>query len=66
MDAPTQEVYPDNRTYELVVFDVRIPGLSERFSRERGAWGECAEVEYLDLEHPVLVVRPGAALEVSR
>ncbi len=66
MDRASQ-VYPlDSGTYELVIFDARIPGASERFSRERGAWGECGDVVMLDLNHPVLIVRPGGVQRLTQ
>jgi hypothetical protein len=37
------------------------PGGKERYNRVRAAWGEDADVEMLDLDHPVLIVRPGGA-----
>ena len=54
-------VYLTEQPYELVIFDVRIPGVGQRFSRERAAWRECADVEMLNLNHPVLIVRSGGS-----
>jgi hypothetical protein len=59
---PPTPFYPKESNHALVIFDLRILGISERFSRERGAWGECADVEMLDLNHAVLVIRPNGAL----
>jgi hypothetical protein len=56
---------PD-KVYELHIFDVRIHGEAERFDRERTAWGDDAEVEMLDRDHPALIVRPGGALRLLR
>ena len=56
-------LYPKDDEYTLVVFDVRIPGVGKRFSRERAAWAGCADVEMVDLDYRVLIVRPGGALD---
>jgi hypothetical protein len=61
MDFAPEEPCHIKIHYELEIFDVRIPGTAERFHRARLAWGESAEVEMLDLDHPVLVIRPGGA-----
>lgn len=61
MDAPLEEFYPGSRVEVWTVFDVRIPGAAERLHRERAAWAEDADLEALDPDHFVLVVRPGAA-----
>jgi hypothetical protein len=61
MDLAANPLYPNSRPYELIIFDTRIPGASRSYSRLRALWGEDAEVEMLDLDHPVLVVRPGGA-----
>lgn len=60
MIAPNQS-YHEGKTETLVVFDVRIPGAAERLYSERAAWGEYGDIEALDREHYVLVVRPGGA-----
>lgn len=63
MTEPRLE-YHDDKSCTIIVFDVRLPNAGRRFSHERAAWGEYADVEMLDLNHPVLVVRPGATLEL--
>jgi hypothetical protein len=55
---------PDSRPYELVVFDVRVPGTVERLLSERAAWGEDAAIELLDPDHAVLIVRAGSAARI--
>lgn len=55
---------PDNRPYELVVFDIRAPGVVERLLSERAAWGEDAAVELLDADHAALIVRAGGATRI--
>lgn len=55
------ELYPDNGPYELVVFDVRVPGAAERLISERAAWREDAKIELLGPDHAALIVRAGGA-----
>ena len=58
---------PSRNTAELtlIIFDVRIPGAAERFHRERRAWAKAGDVEMLDENHPVLIVKPGSARRLS-
>lgn len=57
----------EGSTYELVVFDIRIPGAAKRLVSEGAAWRGQAHVELLDPYHAVLVVRAGgAAREAER
>ncbi len=58
-----RSVYPNREAYELVIFDVRIPDVAERLHRERAAWQEHGDIEALDEDHFVLVVRPGWVTE---
>jgi hypothetical protein len=60
MLAP-RRAYRRGAVFTLVVFDLRIAGAAERFHRERWAWAEAGDVEMLDEDHPVLIVRPGSA-----
>ena len=45
----------------LIIFDVRCAKAVERLHRERTAWQADADIEALDEDHFVLVVRPGGA-----
>jgi len=54
-----RSVYPYREAYELAIFDVRIPDVAERLDRERAAWQECGDIEALDENHFVLIVRAG-------
>jgi hypothetical protein len=45
----------------LIVFDLRDPETVRRFYDELAAWR--ADVELLDLDHAVLIVRPGVPEE---
>jgi hypothetical protein len=58
-------VYPNNDSYELVIYDLRYPGTPERLRRERAAWQGQSVVEALDRNHAVLVVRPGGARRLA-
>ena len=53
--------YRNSGESTLVRFDLRIPGSVERLRRERAAWREHADIELLDLDHAVLILRPRAA-----
>jgi hypothetical protein len=48
-----------------VIFDLRIPCIAEQLHRERAAWQECGDLEALDEDHFVLVVRPGGAQKLA-
>jgi hypothetical protein len=57
--------YRNSGEYTLVLFDLRVPGSVERLHSERAAWREHADIELLDFEHAVLVVRPGTARRLA-
>jgi hypothetical protein len=65
VDFAPKGSYQNDSPYELTIFDLRIPGVAGRFRSERAAWGQYADVEMLDMDHPILVVRPGAAREIA-
>ncbi len=54
-----------DKPYELILFDVRVPGSFERLLSERAAWQEHARVELLDPDHAILVVLAGGAATPS-
>jgi hypothetical protein len=58
MFAP-ETVYPNAPEYIVVLFDVPIPGFAERLHSERAAHRELGDIEALDRDHYVLLVRPG-------
>jgi hypothetical protein len=64
MFAP-RSLYADAEPYELVIFDLRVPDAVERYWFERSAWAEAADVEALDEDHPILIIRPGSARELA-
>jgi hypothetical protein len=59
--APLSKFYPDPQTELWTLFDLRIPGTADRLHRERAAWQEWGDLEALDEDHFVLIVRPGGA-----
>jgi hypothetical protein len=56
-----KRAYLNRGEIALIIFDLRIPGAAEHFHRERAAWQEYADIEMLNIDHAVLIVRPGAA-----
>ncbi len=59
------QVYSPQHEYALSTFDTRILGATEQCDYERAVAGECGDVEMLDLDHPILVAKPVATLELS-
>ena len=52
-------------TSTIIVFDLRDSEATGRFHRERAAWRKQSEVEELDKNHAVLIIRPGVPVERS-
>jgi hypothetical protein len=65
MDAPMYGFYPIEKTAVIVLFDLRVPGAAKQLHLERAAWQEQADMEALDEDHFVLIVRPGGALRLA-
>jgi hypothetical protein len=59
MGAPSCELYPEGRADVKVLFDLRIPGAAERLHRERAVWQEHSDIEALDSDHFILIIRVG-------
>ena len=59
MLTPPPGSVPNSGESTLVLFDLRIPGVADRLHRERAAWQERSDIEALDGDHFVLIVRPG-------
>jgi hypothetical protein len=57
--------YRSSEEYTLVIFDLRVPGGVERLDSERAAWREYADIELLDFDHAILIVRPGTARRLA-
>jgi hypothetical protein len=66
MIGPQEGSYPNEAENIAEVYDVRVPGVAARFELARLAWGEDGSVEVLDVDHPVLIVRPGGAMRLLR
>jgi hypothetical protein len=60
MFAPKRSI-SESTSYTLVIFDTRVPGVAERLHRERAAWQRQSDIEALDCNHYVLIIRPGGA-----
>jgi hypothetical protein len=61
MDGPFEEFCCASETEAWVLFAVRIAGAAKQLHRERWAWQENADIESVDEDHFVLIIRPGAA-----
>jgi hypothetical protein len=59
------EVYPNKRIYSLTIYDLQFPLSTEHLHRERALWQERSELEALDEDHFILVVRPEPGREAS-
>ena len=57
----SSQFYPYDQEYQPVVFDLRVLDAPERLHRERSAWKDQADIEMLDHDHAVLVIRSGSA-----
>jgi hypothetical protein len=58
------EVYPNRGTYSLTIYDLRVPQSVTCLHRERAIWQERSQIEALDEDHFILVVRASGS-EVS-
>jgi hypothetical protein len=59
-------LYPSSSEYIVVLFDLRLPGTADRLNREHAAWQAQSDIEALDENHFVLLVRPGGAWRPTR
>ena len=55
--------YLNNPECMVSVFDLREPGAAAALHRQRARWTEYSDLEALDEDHFVLVVRPGWVTE---
>lgn len=55
-------LYPTPIESIIMLFDVRTPGTAERLHCERATWAQYADIEAIDHNHYVLIIRPGGAL----
>jgi hypothetical protein len=49
----------------ITLFDLRQPEAVEQLHRGRAIWQEDSDIEALDEDHFILVVRPGAARRLA-
>jgi hypothetical protein len=64
MIAP-ETVYPSHPEFLVVVFDLREPGGPAELHRQRATLQSYADIEALDENHFVLIVRPSWASEAA-
>ena len=60
-----ERVYRASQVITLIIFDLRIPGAAEPFHRERWACAEAGNVEMLDEDHAVLIIRTGMSWRLA-
>ena len=65
MSSAPKTLYPDSSEYMVVLFDLRLPGTADRLHRERAAWQKRSDIEAVDENHFVLIVRPGGVQELA-
>jgi hypothetical protein len=63
MVTSTCELYLTGGTEVRIFFDLRIPGSAERMHRERAVWQEQSDIEALDMNNVILIIRPGVAVQ---
>jgi hypothetical protein len=59
------KVYVKTTKTLWVLFDLGDPEAREALQRQRAAWGECSEIEAIDGDHVILIVRPGGAQRLA-
>jgi hypothetical protein len=59
------KVYAKTTKTLWVLFDLGDPEARETLHRQRAAWGECSEIEAIDGDHAILIVRPGGAQRLA-
>ena len=67
MRPEPKTLYPSSSEYIVVLFDLRLPGTADRLERERerAASQAQSDIEALDENHVVLIVRPGGARRLA-
>jgi hypothetical protein len=64
MTAPNP-FYTSNSSCIIVLFDLREPSGPSELHKQRAAWAEYSDIEALDEDHFILLIRPGEALEAA-
>jgi len=65
MSSGPTPVYLSNSECLVVLFDLRSPNAVEELHRQRAVWQGDSDIEALDGDHFVLVVRPGWVSEAA-
>ena len=65
MDLDASTFYFNDAEYLVVLHDLRDPEAVEALHRARAVWQERSDIEALDHDHLLLIVRPGGALEIA-
>ena len=65
MTAPPHPLYLSHPECLLIAFDLRERGTTAALHRQRSAWAEYSDIEALDEDHFVLIIRPGWASEAA-
>ncbi len=65
MDFAPEVAYSGKDECTLVIFDVRYPDVAERLHRERAAWAGNGDLEALDEDHFVLIMRPNGSRQTA-
>jgi hypothetical protein len=63
MLTPPHKLYPNSEPYELVSFDLRDLNACRSLHGHQAAWQEHSDIEALDEDHFVLIIRPGAGAQ---
>lgn len=56
---------PDGPPETLAIFDMRLPGVSDRLHRERAVWREDVDLETVDQAHYTLILRADEAQRLA-
>ena len=62
MKSAPRTLYPSSSECMVILFDVRLPGAAESLHGQRAAWQDRSDIEALDKDHFVLIVRTGGAV----
>ena len=61
MKTKINEEPSDATAYQVVLFDVRIPGVADHLHEARAIYQEKSDLEFLDENHAVLLIQSGQA-----
>jgi len=65
MTLAPRPLYPSHPECLVVFFDLSHPDGPAELHRQRAAWAEYTDIEALDEDHFVLIIRPGWAAEAA-